>query len=213
MPETETESKRDRIAKEIQKRIQKGFSKEQAYNQVKESDEFNHSYVQEVFDKFFQQDIEPRTDLQQEIVDVYDEDPSRTYVEIAKIVADNLERRSVDPSLVSDYTSRFRNDFRTKVDLPAGLPKTGRNLGDNVSFTEDGIEISDGTDEEQQELGETKTESPIEEEVVEVTTESAAQDQDSNLEEYVLSDDERYEVLEALFKTDASEETIRKFLD
>lgn len=201
MPETETESQRDRIAKEIQKRIQQdNYSKDLAHQEVKSIDEFDAGYVTEVFEKFFVSDLKPRTDLQKEIISVYDEDPTRTYIEIAEIVADNLNRGSVDQSLVSDYTSRFRNDFRHKTNLPGGLSTNTRNLGEKFKFTENGkminVEDEEGQEEEAEQEQDTEQE----------------QDQD-NITTYSITDDERYEILEALFQSDASEETIRKFLD
>lgn len=196
MPETETESQRDRIAKEIQKRIQQdNYSKDLAHQEVKSIDGFDAGYVTEVFEKFFVSDLKPRTDLQKEIISVYDEDPTRTYIEIAEIVADNLNRGSVDQSLVSDYTSRFRNDFRHKTNLPGGLSTNTRNLGEKFKFTENGKMINVEDEKDQQEA-----------------EQEQEQDQD-NITTYSITDDERYEILEALFQSDASEETIRKFLD
>lgn len=201
MPETETESERDRIAKEIQKRIQQdNYSKDLAHHEVKFIDEFDSGYVTEVFEKFFVSDLKPRTDLQKEIISVYDEDSTRTYTEIAEIVADNLNRGSVDQSLVSDYTSRFRNDFRHKTNLPGGLSTNTRNLGEKFKFTENGKMINVGDEKDQEEEVEQEQEAEQE------------QDQD-NITTYYITDDERYEILEALFQSDASEETIRKFLD
>ena len=241
MPETETESKRDRIAKEIQKRIQRGFSKDKAHSQVKSLDEFNESYVTEVFEKFFRNDLEPRTDLQKEIIRVYDEDPTRTYVEISEIVADNLNRKSVDQSLVSDYTSRFRNDFRHKPNMPGGITTpVSKQLGGKVSFGEDGVTIKEDDDEEEEQdrlkesvdhiqsvikdiegvdARDVKTFAENANGVGEEEIKQAAEDyKEEQVEEeesrvYSITEEERFEILEALFKTNASEETIRIFLD
>lgn len=210
MPETETESQRDRIAKEIQKRInQKNYSKDQAHKEVKRMDEFDGGYVTEVFEKFFVSDLKPRTDLQKEIIKVYDEDSSRSYVDIAKIVADNLNRGSVDQSLVSDYTSRFRNDFRHKTNLPGGLSTNSKNLGEKFKFTDDGDIVNVEKEKEEQEEQEQKK-------LIQNQKDQQTEKQETQKKEqttYTLTDDERYEVLESLFQAEASEETIRKFLD
>lgn len=108
-------TKRDKILFYYDKYLKDHNDQDKATQQVKDALDEGNGYINDVVEKNRREDLEPRTEKQRVVVQIYNEHPDWTHTKIAK---ETEKRFGEKPSLsaVSDYIQKFCNEKRSNPD-------------------------------------------------------------------------------------------------